>query len=178
MASTARKTARRPAPPASPWDAPGENGAHLAVQDFPTFLLERVSSLARRKLTRRYLEKWRLSLPEWRVLNLVALSSPTSFTAIAQRSTMDKGQISLTLRTLAARGWIDMPPNGAGRRAARTVTVTAAGRAVIAEVLPDARRRQMRLLDRLSAPERRQLHALLRKTAAILEAFDEDEDED
>lgn len=157
---------------ASPWDAPGKDGEDLAVRDFPTFLLERVTSLARRKLAKRYLDQWQLSLPEWRVLNIVALDSSTSFGAIARRSTMDKGQISLTLRSLAARGWIAMPPNGAGRRAARVITITAAGRATIAKVLPDARCQQMRLLERLSPAERRRLHALLRKAEGILEALD------
>jgi DNA-binding MarR family transcriptional regulator len=168
-----RKTApARQGRKVSPWDAPGEEGENLAVQDFPTFLLERITSLARRKLTKRYLDRWHLSLPEWRVLNIVALDSPTSFTAIAQRSTMDKGQISLTLRSLTARGWIAMPPNGAGRRAARAVTITAAGQAIIAKVLPDARSQQTRLLERLSLSERRQLYALLGKMMTVLDALD------
>ena len=151
-----------------PWRAPGRAGERLAVADFPTFLLERVASLARRKLTKAYLDRAGLSMPEWRVLNIVARDSPTSFTAVAQLSTMDKAQISLTLRSLAARGWIAMPPNGSGRRAARAVTITPRGKSVIDKVLPDARRAQMLLLDRLSLPERRQFHALLRKCIAIL----------
>jgi DNA-binding MarR family transcriptional regulator len=161
----------RTSPPAAKvqsWGAPGRHGEKLAVQDFPTFLLERVASLARRKLTKQYLDRWQISMPEWRVLNIVARDSPTSFTAIAQRSTMDKAQISLTLRSLAARGWIAMPPNGAGRRAARAVTITARGRGTLGKILPDARRAQMRLLERLSAEERRQFHALLGKILSIL----------
>ena len=138
------------------------------MQDFPSFLLERVASLARRKLTKQYLDRWQMSMPEWRVLVIVDHFSSTSFTAIVQLSTMDKAQISLTLRSLAGRGWIAMPPNRSGRRAARVVTITARGRGVIAKVLPDARRAQMRLLDRLSAQERERLHALLGKTLAIL----------
>lgn len=155
-----------------PWRTPGRGGEKLMVPDFPTLLLERVSSLARRKLTKQYLDRWEVGVPEWRVLNIVAHSSPTSFTAITQLSTMDKAQISLTLRILAARGWIAMPPNGTGRRTPRTVTITAEGSATIARILPDARRMQMRLLDRLSPEERRQLYVLLRKSIAILESFD------
>ena len=154
----------------NPWRAPGRAGAKLAVPDFPTFLLERVASLARRKLTKRYLDRWHVSMPEWRVLNIVARNSPTSFTAVARLSTMDKAQISLTLRSLVARGWIAMAPNGAGRRAARPVTITASGRTAIRKILPEARRTQMKLLDRLLPAERRQLHALLRKLIVILEA--------
>lgn len=162
---------KRAAPPSAkiqPWRAPGRQGEKLAVQDFPTFLLERIASLARRKLTKEYLDRWSMSMPEWRALNIVAHSSPTSFTAIARLSTMDKAQISLTLRSLAARGWIAMPPNGSGRRAARTVTITARGAAIIAKILPDARRAQMRLLERLSVQERRQFHTLLLKVLTIL----------
>jgi DNA-binding MarR family transcriptional regulator len=163
-----RTTGKTPAAKTQPWRAPGPHGEKLAVQDFPTFLLERVASLARRKLTKQYLDRWQMSMPEWRVLNLVAFDSPTSFGAIAQLSTIDKAQISLTLRSLGARGWIAMPPNGSGRRAARAVTITARGAAIIAKILPDARRAQMRLLERLSAQERQHFHTLLCKVLAIL----------
>lgn len=166
MPRTTRKSP--PSAKAQPWRAPGRHGENLAVQDFPTFLLERVASLARRKITKEYLDRWHMSMPEWRVLNIVARDSPTNFSAAAQLSTMDKAQISLTLRSIAARGWIAMPPNGSGRRAARAITITARGKGVIAKILPDARRAQMRLLERLSTAERRQFHALLSKVLAIL----------
>ncbi|MGH6989955.1 MAG: MarR family winged helix-turn-helix transcriptional regulator [Stellaceae bacterium] len=164
---------------ACPWQGLGPLGDGLDVVEFPTFLLERAASLARKKLTRSYLDRWRLGLPEWRLLNVVARLPVTSFAEIARVSTMDKAQISLTLRTLAARGWVAVGESGAvrsvgARRPARAITLTAQGRAMIRKVLPDARRAQMRVLDALDDDERDQLYRLLRKAVVILDSLEDE----
>jgi DNA-binding MarR family transcriptional regulator len=176
-AGMAKSAAGRASAADSPWRELGRAGERLAVQEFPTFLFERIASLAKRKLTKQYLDRWGLSMPEWRLLNIVARLSPTNFGAIMQLSTMDKAQISLTLRSLAYREWIAIgnaePGRGErARRPSRVVTITAAGRATIRKVLPDARRAQTRLLAQLTAEERVRLYALLRKTLDTLNGLD------
>lgn len=161
----------------SAWRNPGANGELLHVQNFPTFLLSRLDSLARSKLTRAYLERARLSMPEWRLLTLIATLSPTTYPDLAQISTMDKGQISMTLRTLVARGWIKW--DGAAvndgarrRRPVRVIAITARGRTEINKIMPDARKMQLRLLELLEEDDRVQLHGLLQKMLIALEALD------
>ncbi len=172
-----RKSAAEPLLGGSTWQDPGRNGERLQVTDFPSFLLTRLGALAKTKLLPLYLERAKISLPEWRVLNSIAEFSPTSYSAIVQLSTIDKAQISLTLRTLVARGWVTWEDAAANdprqRRNARIITITPRGRAVISKVMPDARRAQMRMLDRLSPVERGRLLVLLRKTVGILENFDD-----
>jgi DNA-binding MarR family transcriptional regulator len=165
--------------PVSPWQGLDEAGDGLDVVDFPTFLLERAASLARKKLTRGYLDRSGLSLPEWRLLHVVAWLAPTSFAEVVRLSTMDKAQISQTLRTLTARGWVAVAESGgvrsAGRRRPmRTITLTAQGRAMIRKVLPEARRTQMRVLGVLDGEERDQLYRALHKVIAVLDTLDDD----
>jgi len=159
---------------AAPWLHPGPDGDKLEMEDFPSFLLSRLGSLAKVKLTRHYLDDAGLSLPEWRLLTIMARFSPTTYSAIVQRSSMDKGQISLTLRMLVARGWATWTEEAAAKerpqgRVRCIVTITAAGRKVIDGILPDARRVQMRLLAQLPQHERVELYRLLRKTLTALE---------
>ena len=160
------------------WANPGANGERLGIEDFPTFLISRMESLARAKLTRSYLDGAGISMPEWRVLTILTRFSPTTYPALVQRSTMDKGQISLTLRTLVARGWITWGEAAANtgdlkmRRGSRIVAITSKGRAAIRKVMPDARRAQMRLLSLMPREDRVVLHAMLCKTLAALEQID------
>jgi len=158
----------------SPWRSPGPTGDGLEIDEFPSFLLSRLGSLAKTKLMRLYLDDAGLSWPEWRLLTILTRFSPTSYPAIVQLSTMDKGQISLTLRTLVARGWVTWTEETTDkmqsrRRPPRVVTITAAGRDVVGSVLPHARRAQMRLLTQLPRDDRVELHRLLRKTLEALE---------
>lgn len=164
---------------ASPWRDPGPTGDRLEVEDFPSFLLMRLGSLAKSKLTRLYLDRAALSLPEWRLLNLLARFSPTTYPALVRRSTMDKAQISLTLRTLVAHGWATWEGAAANdrtratRRATRIIAIAPRGRAVIRKLLPEARRAQMRVLGRLTVDERVRLYTLLQKLCGVLDPPDE-----
>jgi DNA-binding MarR family transcriptional regulator len=161
----------------NPWRALGDAREALAIQEFPSFLLSRVGNLAKLRLTGIYLERAGLRLPEWRLLTILAHFSPTTYGTLVRRSTMDKGQISLTLRTLIARQWASWAEADEGKantargRPARIIAITPQGRAMIRKILPDARRIQTELLAQFTADERARLYVLLRKTLAVLEAF-------
>jgi len=80
------------------------SGSQLNVEDFLTFRLTRLANSLRTNLTKPYLESFGLSLPEWRLLALVARFAPMRFSEVTARSGMDKGQVSRTLRAMAERG--------------------------------------------------------------------------
>lgn len=154
----------------SPWSALSKNGTGLNVDDFLTFRLTRLSNALRTNLTKRYLEEFGLSLPEWRLLALVTRFSPLRFSELTSRSSMDKGQVSRTLRQLTKRGFIKMKVvKNKGSRSTEAlaapvvVAVTAAGKTLHKEVLPVARKRQVEFLMTLSESERVALYATLDK---------------
>jgi DNA-binding MarR family transcriptional regulator len=156
------------------------------VEDFLTFRLTRLSNALRTGLTKRYLEEFELSLPEWRLLALIARFAPLRFSEITSRSSMDKGQVSRTLRVLSKKGLAKMKAiRTSGSRAAEAlaapvmVSITPKGRALYAAVLPVARRRQGEMLMTLTESERAALYSTLDKLFTTIgsAAFAQDEAE-
>jgi len=169
--SIAKKPVARASGKASnPWQSLSRNGTGLNVDEFLTFRLTRLSNALRTNLTKRYLEEFGLSLPEWRLLALVTRFSPLRFSELTSRSSMDKGQVSRTLRQLDKRGLIKMKVvKNKGSRSTEAlaapvvVAVTPAGKNLHKDVLPVARKRQAEFLMTLTESERAALYATLDK---------------
>jgi DNA-binding MarR family transcriptional regulator len=164
------KSPRRRAKASCPWINLSRNAANLNVEDFLTFRITRLSNALRTGLTKRYLEEFELSLPEWRLLALIARFAPMRFSEVTSRSSMDKGQVSRTLRVMAKKGLTKMKsirsPGGRSTEALAApvmVSITPKGRALYASVLPVARRRQGEMLLTLSESERVALYSTLDK---------------
>ena len=159
----------------SPWSSVPRSGSHLNVEDFLTFRLSRLSNALRTNLTKRYLEEFELSLPEWRLLALVARFAPMRFSEVTVRSSMDKGQVSRTLRVMASRGLTKMKTiKDRGSRSTEAlaapvmVSITPKGTALYKAVLPVARKRQADLLLSLSESERVALYDTMDKLFATI----------
>jgi DNA-binding MarR family transcriptional regulator len=145
-------------------------GTNLTVDEFLTFRLTRLSNALRTNLTKRYLEEFGLSLPEWRLLALVTRSSPLRFSELTHRSSMDKGQVSRTLRIMTKQGLTKMKvlkergsPSAEALAAPVVVSITAKGKSLYKSVIPAAQKRQAEILLTLSESERGALYATLDK---------------
>jgi DNA-binding MarR family transcriptional regulator len=154
----------------NPWLNLTRSGTNLNVEDFLTFRITRLSNALRTNLTKPYLEEFGLSLPEWRLLALVARFAPMRFSEVTARSSMDKGQVSRTLRVMAKRGLTKMKViRERGSRSAEVlaapvmVSITPKGRTLYRAVLPVARKRQADMLLCLNEAERSALYATLDK---------------
>ena len=165
-----------------PWVKLTSTGSSLNTEDFLTFRVTRLSNAMRTNLTKPYLAQFGLSLPEWRLLALVARFSPLRFSEVTLRSGMDKGQVSRTLRVMAERGLTKMKtirPAGSRAREALAapvmVSVTAKGQSLYKSVLPVARKRQAEILLTLSESERKAFHATLDKLFAVAGGDTKDE---
>lgn len=159
----------------NPWVALSRNGANLHIEDFLTFRLTRLSNALRNNMTKRYLEEFDLSLPEWRLLALVTRFSPLRFSELTNRSSMDKGQVSRTLRVMTKRGLTKTKIIAQrGSRSAEalaapvSVSITPKGKALYKSVLPVAQRRQAAMLQTLNDSERVALYQTLDKLFAVI----------
>lgn len=142
-----------------------EDGGNLEVEDFLSMRLAGISTLIHRNITRLYLAKHGLSLPEWRMLSVLVNRPPIAAHEVNSISRMDKGQISRALALLAAQGLVDRSPDAAdGRR--QMIAISRRGKRLFARILPDARRSQAELLRHLSVNERKVLRVALDKLAA------------
>ena len=141
------------------------------MEDFLTFRLTRLSNALRTNLTKPYLEEFELSLPEWRLLALVARFAPMRFSEVTARSSMDKGQVSRTLRVMAKRGLDeDEDHQGSAARARPKrwrrrswCRSRRRARALYKAVLPVARSRQADMLLTLDEKERVALYSTHRQ---------------
>jgi DNA-binding MarR family transcriptional regulator len=167
----ARQVAARPCP----WLTLSRTGSGLHVEDFLTFRLTRLSNALRTNLTKPYLEEFNVSVPEWRLLAMITRFSPLRFSELTSRSSMDKGQVSRTLRLMTKRGLIKMKAlrqRGAQATEALAapvvVSITAAGKALYKSVLPVARRHQAEILMTLNDSERVSLYQTLDRLLATI----------
>jgi DNA-binding MarR family transcriptional regulator len=168
------KPARQAARPC-PWLTLSRTGSGLHIEDFLTFRLTRLSNALRTNLTKPYLEEFNVSVPEWRLLAMITRFSPLRFSELTSRSSMDKGQVSRTLRLMTKRGLIKMKAlrqRGAQATEALAapvvVSITAAGKALYKSVLPVARRHQAEILMTLNDSERVALYETLDRLLATI----------
>jgi DNA-binding MarR family transcriptional regulator len=178
-----KKPRQRSSKANSPWSTVTSSGSHLNVEDFLTFRLTRLSNALRTNLTKPYLEAFDLSLPEWRLLALVARFAPMRFSEVTARSGMDKGQVSRTLRVMATRGLTKTKAiKDRGSRSTEAlaapvmVSITPKGTSLYKAVLPVARKRQADLLLTLNQAERATLYSVLDKLSETIGNADNDAD--
>lgn len=158
------------------WMEPGDLGENLRFQDFPAFHMITLANLAKSYVSRACLEPAGLSVPEWRLLTTVIGGAPVPFAHIASLTMMDKGQISRTLRTAQSKGLVaaevvslDRRQDGGVSSIGRVmVRITDQGREVYGQVMPEAQRTQLRLIELMTAEERRMVIGLGQRLYARL----------
>jgi DNA-binding MarR family transcriptional regulator len=134
------------------------------------FAMVRLVNLTARPFQEGIGRRHRLGLSEWRVLAVLHAHPGSAAIEIAQYTGLDKMSVSRALASLEAAGRVLRRPDpDDGRRA--LATPTPAGRALYRSLRGPARAREEAVTGSLSAAERRQLMALVRRmTASVLEA--------
>ena len=139
-----------------PWSDLDETGTGLHLEQFLSFHVVRLAHALQRVSTRAYLEPHALTGPDWRVLGFVRQYGPVRFADLAARTSLDKAQVSRTVKSLRERGLI--AAEGDTGHAQRVVLeLTPAGRRLHARILPQAARTQARMLRSLVPAERETL---------------------
>ena len=166
MSSTPR-SASAPVEGSDPWSNLDEAGNGLTVNDFLTTMLSQLVTALRSSVTEPYATQFDLTVPEWRILALLAHGEPMSFAELVKQSTSDKALVSRTLRLLEDRGLVTLQSEGTTPRKRLACTISEAGAALHAQVIPLARRGQASVIRLLSPEERRGLYTGLRKLHGI-----------
>ncbi|HEX9857400.1 MAG TPA: MarR family winged helix-turn-helix transcriptional regulator [Paracoccaceae bacterium] len=139
----------------------------MSTFDLSAFLpyqLAVASSRVSRDFADLYRGEFGLSIPEWRVLAHLAQSGAVSVREIHARVDMDKSKVSRAAARLEASGLIEKREHATDRRLL-DMSLTAAGRELVARILPIALAYQEDVLARLgpdAEPFRRALQTLLR----------------
>src|SRR5690606_24334779 len=139
------------------------DGADIPIEQFVTTLVPQLASRMRRNITSLYAEQHGLTVPQWRLLALIARYSPLPFTDAVALSGLDKGQISRTLRELESMTLCAVEPDPGGNKKKVVCVITEGGLALYQTLVPLAQKKQVELLSALSKNERRALYASLIK---------------
>lgn len=106
-----------------------------------------------------------LRTPEWRLIAVLAEAGPLTPQALGLRTRMDKVTVSRAAVALIGRGLFQRAPNPNDQRS-HVLSLTAAGRAVHADVAPRARAVEDRILAGFTPEERETLARLLARAEA------------
>lgn len=144
-------------------DQPSE-GRILELERFLPYRLSVLSNTISKSIARLYADRFGITIPEWRIIAVLARFGPGSAADICGTTAMDKVQVSRALQRLTDAKLASRTIDKADRRRA-VVDLTAKGRAVYDEIVPLALSREAVLLDGLSTAERSQLDTILTKLA-------------
>ena len=134
----------------------------LKLEDFLPYRLNVCSNLVSTALSRIYAERYRIGVPEWRVLVTLGQFGMMTAKAIGAHSCMHKTKVSRAVAQLEKRKLIARKANRDDLREA-FLSLTPGGREVYDELAPIATRFADRLLDSVDAADRPALDRALKK---------------
>jgi len=135
-------------------------GDRLHLERFVPYRLSVLSNIVSMSIAQAYAREFSLTIPEWRVITVLARFPDLSAIEVAERTAMDKVAVSRAVQSLlASRRLVRDYDKGDRRRS--MLRLSAAGRNVYTRVAPFALEYEKKLLDALSVSDRRALDRLL-----------------
>jgi DNA-binding MarR family transcriptional regulator len=136
-------------------DAAGTTGerAPLKLEQFLPYQLNLVASLVSQALSRVYARRYRIGVPEWRVLVTLGQFGVMNGKAIGEHTHMHKTKVSRAVAILEKRKLLLRRTNRADMRES-FVSLTGPGRAMYEELAPHALDFARRLIEILSPSDR------------------------
>ena len=144
--------------------APGDD-APLKLEMFLPYQLNVVSSLTSQALSRVYARRYKIGVPEWRVLVTLGQYGVMTGKAIGAHTHMHKTKVSRAVAILEKRKLLLRRANRADMRES-FLSLTAAGRAMYEELAPHALDFARRLTEILSDNDRDAFDRALKKLTA------------
>ena len=141
----------------------------LILDEFVPFLLSVTSNRVSSRIATAYEALFGLSIPEWRLITVIAEGQATTQAEIGERTRMDKVTVSRAAIALTQRGLLERSPNSQDRRS-HHLMLSAAGRTLYGEVVPKAKELEAHIFSRFADDEITQFTTMLRRIDAAAEA--------
>jgi DNA-binding MarR family transcriptional regulator len=133
--------------------AAGLQALPLKLDDFLPYRLDVVASLVSQALSRIYVGRYGIGVPEWRILVTLGEFETMTTKALGAHSHMHKTKVSRAVIALEQRKLVVRRENRADRRETY-LSLTPAGRAIYRELVPDALEFARRLFEMVDATDR------------------------
>ena len=153
--------------------APGHgDAAPLKLEQFLPYRLNVVASLVSQALSRIYAERYKIGVPEWRVLVTLGQFGVMTGKAVGAHSHMHKTKVSRAVAELEKRKLVTRRANRADLRES-FLSLTAAGRTIYEELAPSALEFARRLAEVVDPADRvtfeRAIQRLTQRSRALAE---------
>ncbi len=145
--------------------APASPDDRLRLDAFVPFRLSYTSNLVSDRIAKTYEALFGLSIPEWRLVAVIAEGEGVTQAAIGARTRMDKVTVSRAAIALTERGLLQRAGNPDDRRS-HLLTLTEAGRTLYAAVAPKALELERRIFESFPADELARFVETLRRIDA------------
>ncbi|WP_417843526.1 MarR family winged helix-turn-helix transcriptional regulator [Thalassospira sp.] len=132
-----------------------------------TQLSTRLAAQARRIIARH----GHLTLPQWRIIRIVAAGVARNSTAVRKSTGIDKGQFSKTVNALVAQGYILTLPNEGDQRQFE-IALTVKGQAAHDRLAPELDARQRHLMAALTPEQRAVIFPAIHALAEAADTID------
>ena len=134
----------------------------LHLENFLPYRLSVLSNTVSGAIAAAYFAHFGLSIPEWRVMAVLAANPGLSAAEVTARTAMDKVAVSRALARLVEAGRVDRAIHDGDKRRS-VLNLTEAGWTIHDQVAPMARAREREVLAKLDADERTWLGRILDK---------------
>jgi len=142
----------------------------LDLDRFVPYRLSVLTNTVSSAIARHYSDRFGLSIPEWRVIAVLGQTSGLSARQVAQRTAMDKVQVSRAVASLLADRRLVREAHASDGRIAH-LSLSSKGRAIYDEVVPLALALEKKFLAVLTHKERDAFDMLLSKLSASTAAI-------
>ena len=139
----------------------------LRLDDFVPYRLSYTSNLVSEAIARTYESLFSLTIPEWRLVAVIAEHEGISQAAICTRTGMDKVTVSRAAIALTTRSLVARRPSPTDRRS-HDLALTGEGRTLYAQVAPKALELEKQIFGGLGAEDLRAFVATLRRIDGIV----------
>lgn len=144
----------------------------LTLQHFLPYRLSVLTNTISSTLARQYQQRFDLTIPQWRVMAVLAGDPGLSAIEVGERAAMDKVSVSRAVAGLHANRRL-LKKMGRGDRRRSNLRLSARGQAVYQQIVPLAQHVENSLLEALSERDRVQLDRLLRSLSVAAESLAE-----
>lgn len=138
----------------------------LDLDHFTPYRLSVVSNRVSSAIARHYSDRFDLTIPEWRVMAVLGQTPGLSAREVAERTAMDKVQVSRAVASLLAAKRLTRTAHAKDGRVAH-LSLSLKGREIYDKVVPLALALERQFLSVLSPMERKALDDLLEKLSDV-----------
>jgi len=142
--------------------------AELDLDRFIPYRLSVLTNHVSSAIARHYSDRFDLSIPEWRVMAVLGQSPGLSARQVAERTAMDKVQVSRAVQSLLAARRLTRTAHSRDGRVTH-LSLSTRGRQIYDQVVPLALSLEKQFLSVLNAGEQKSLDLLLAKLSRQME---------